>query len=133
MFGGNSNWRGPIWLPMNYLIIAGLRRFHDYYADDFKVECPTGSGHFMNLEETADELSRRLASIFIRNKDTAQRAVSGTNQKMQTDPNFKDYILFHEYFHGDSGKGLGASHQTGWTGMIVLALMKTIAKNKKGD
>jgi len=131
MFGGNSNWRGPIWIPMNYLILQGLRRFYEYYGDEFKVEYPTGSGRYINLDETADELSHRLASIFIRDKNSGMRPVSGSNEKMQTDPYFKDYILFHEYFDGDSGKGLGASHQTGWTGMIILALMKMIKDKNK--
>lgn len=123
MFGGNSNWRGPVWLPMNYLIVEGLSRFHEYYGDEFKVECPTGSGKYMNLNDVVIELRRRITSLFMRNnKDIIPSA--GENGKLQQDPHFKDYLLFHEYFHGDSGKGLGASHQTGWTGIVAVALMK---------
>ncbi len=121
LFGGNSNWRGPIWFPVNFLIIESLQRFHHYYGDDFKVEYPTRSGKFYTLKEIASELTDRLIKIFTRN-DNGIRPVFGENQKMQNDPNFKDYILFHEYFNGDSGKGLGASHQTGWTGLIAKLL-----------
>ncbi|MGC4035155.1 MAG: glucosidase [Chitinophagaceae bacterium] len=128
MFGGNSNWRGPIWMPMNYLIAEGLSRFYEYYEDDFKVECPTGSGIYMNLEEVAAELRKRIVSMFIRNENN-RRPSTGENQKLQTDPHFKDFILFHEYFNGDNGKGLGASHQTGWTGLIAVALMR-LKENK---
>lgn len=119
MFGGNSNWRGPIWLPMNYLIIESLKNFQEYYTDDFKVEYPTGSGEYFSLSEIAGLLSKRLKSIFLRNS-AGERPVFGGHPKLNHDPNFKDYILFHEYFDGDSGKGLGASHQTGWTGLIAL-------------
>jgi len=118
LFGGNSNWRGPIWMPVNYMIIESLYRFHEYYGDDFKVECPTGSGNFMNLKEVGDEIYTRISRIFLKDAD-GNRAVFGTNTKIQTDPNFKDNILFHEYFDGDNGKGIGASHQTGWTGLIA--------------
>lgn len=121
LFGGNSNWRGPIWMPMNYLIIESLERFYQYYGDEFKVECPTGSGVFMNLRDIANEIRTRLSGIFRKNKD-GQRPVFGNNTKIQTDPAFADHILFHEYFDGDTGKGLGASHQTGWTGLVVSAL-----------
>ncbi|NCD72235.1 MGH1-like glycoside hydrolase domain-containing protein [Mucilaginibacter agri] len=121
LFGGNSNWRGPIWMPMNYLLIESLQRFHQYYGDEFKVECPTGSGVFMNLKEVANELRRRLSSIFKKNKEGV-RPVYGTNTKLQSDPAFLDHILFYEYFDGDTGRGLGASHQTGWTGLIVSSL-----------
>lgn len=122
LFGGNSNWRGPIWIPMNYLIIDSLHRFYQYYGDDFKVECPTNSGEFMNLKEIADDLYYRLLKIFMRDGN-GRRAVFGSYNKMQTDPEFKDYILFHEYFDGDNGRGLGASHQTGWTGLISNCLL----------
>ncbi len=122
MFGGNSNWRGPIWMPLNFLIIESLRRFHEYYGDDFSVECPAGSGNRLNLSQVADELGRRIASIFLKDKD-GKRPVFGDSQLFQTNPDFNDYILFYEYFNGDNGKGLGASHQTGWTGLIVRYLV----------
>ncbi len=118
LFGGNSNWRGPVWMPINFLLIESLRRFHQFYGDGFKVECPTGSGNFMSLQQVADELCRRLSGIFEKNAQ-GLRPVFGDNQKIQSDPNFADHILFHEYFDGDTGKGLGASHQTGWTGLIA--------------
>jgi hypothetical protein len=122
LFGGNSNWRGPIWMPVNYLIIDSLRRFHCYYGDDFKVECPTGSGIFLTLREIADELTRRLTRLFL--KDCrGRRPVLGYHPKLQTDPHFRDHILFHEYFHGETGRGVGASHQTGWTGLIASLLL----------
>jgi Mannosylglycerate hydrolase MGH1-like glycoside hydrolase domain/Glycosyl hydrolase family 63 C-terminal domain len=118
LFGGNSNWRGPIWFPVNYLIIESLQKFHHYLGNDYKVECPTGSGNMMTLWEVAAELSRRLTRIFLRGKD-GRRPVFGGMEKFQTDPHWKDYILFHEYFHGDNGAGIGASHQTGWTGLAA--------------
>jgi hypothetical protein len=121
LFGGNSNWRGPIWFPVNYLIIESLQRFHHYYGDDFKVEYPTGSGVYHTIAEIADELIRRLTRIFLKDEQ-GKRALYGTCEKQQSDPHFRDYILFYEYFHGDSGKGLGASHQTGWTGLIAKLL-----------
>ncbi len=118
LFGGNSNWRGPIWFPVNYLIIESLQKFHHYYGDDFRVECPTGSGQYCSILEIADELSRRLMRIFLRD-DQGRRAVFGDSSKLQEDPNFRDYIFFHEYFHGDTGRGVGASHQTGWTALVA--------------
>jgi len=118
LFGGNSNWRGPIWIPVNFLIIESLQRFHHYYGDDFKVECPTGSGNYMTLNEIANEISQRLFKIFHKDQNNF-RPVFGNNQKLQNDPHFNDYILFYEYFHGDNGRGVGASHQTGWTGLIA--------------
>ncbi len=121
MFGGNSNWRGPIWMPMNFLIIESLQRFHFYYNDDFKVECPVGSGNMLSLNEVAEEIKKRLSNIFLKNED-GHRPVNGNYDKLQKDPNFNDYILFYEYFHGDSGRGVGASHQTGWTGLIAKLL-----------
>ncbi|WP_051979748.1 MGH1-like glycoside hydrolase domain-containing protein [Edaphobacter aggregans] len=117
MFGGNSNWRGPIWMPVNAVLIRALLSFYSYYGDSFKIECPTGSGKSMNLFEVSHELSTRLSRIFLRDK-SSRRPVFGGTEKFQTDPNWKDYILFYEYFHGDNGAGLGASHQTGWTGVI---------------
>jgi hypothetical protein len=118
MFGGNSNWRGPIWMPVNMLILRALIQYYLYYGDSFKVECPTGSGRLMNLFEVSRELSARLARIFLRDAQ-GRRAVYGGTEKFQTDPYWRDYILFYEYFHGDNGAGLGASHQTGWTGVIA--------------
>jgi len=121
LFGGNSNWRGPIWFPVNYLIIESLQKFHHYYGDEFRVECPTGSGVYLSLDEIASELSRRLARLFLRDA-SGRRAVFGDNERLQHDPNFRDFVLFHEYFHGDTGWGVGASHQTGWTGLIAKLL-----------
>jgi hypothetical protein len=121
LFGGNSNWRGPIWFPVNFLIIESLQRFHHYYGDDFKIEHPISSGNFITINEAAEKLTERLKSIFLRNKE-GERPVFGSNKKFQEDPHFKDYILFYEYFHGDNGTGLGASHQTGWTGLIAKLL-----------
>jgi Glycosyl hydrolase family 63 C-terminal domain len=118
MFGGNSNWRGPVWMPVNGLIIRALLSFYLYYGDNFKIECPTGSGNLMNLFEVAREIANRLTSIFLRDK-SGRRPVYGGTEKFQTDANWKDYILFYEYFHGDNGAGLGASHQTGWTGLVA--------------
>jgi hypothetical protein len=121
MFGGNSNWRGPIWMPVNALIIRGLLQMYPFYGPDFKVECPTGSGKYMTLFEVAKEIARRLSSIFLRDAN-GKRPVYGGTKKFQEDPYWKDYILFYEYFHGDNGAGLGASHQTGWTGTIARLL-----------
>jgi hypothetical protein len=118
MFGGNSNWRGPIWMPVNGLIIRALLQYYLYYGDDFKVECPTGSGKMMTLYQVAEELSRRLANIFLKDKN-GRRPVYGGAQKFQEDPHWRDLVLFYEYFHGDNGAGLGASHQTGWTGIVA--------------
>ncbi|MGE5302253.1 MAG: MGH1-like glycoside hydrolase domain-containing protein [Alphaproteobacteria bacterium] len=121
MFGGNSNWRGPIWMPVNALIIRALLQYYTYYGDEFTVECPTGSGRQMNLYQVAEELSNRLASLFLRDKD-GRRPVYGGTRKFQEDPHWRDCILFYEYFHGDNGAGLGASHQTGWTGIVARAM-----------
>ncbi len=118
MFGGNSNWRGPVWMPVNVMLIRALLNFHLYYGDNFKIECPTGSGKMMNLFEVSREIADRLTSIFTRNEE-GRRPVYGGMEKFQNDPNWRDYILFHEYFHGDNGAGLGASHQTGWTGVVA--------------
>jgi len=121
MFGGNSNWRGPVWMPVNALIVRALINLYNFYGEDFKVECPTGSGNLMNLFEVAQELSRRLTSTFLRNA-AGQRPVYGGSAKFQDDPHWRDLILFYEYFHGDNGAGLGASHQTGWTGLVAPLL-----------
>jgi hypothetical protein len=118
MFGGNSNWRGPIWMPVNALIIRALLSYHTYYGKDFTIECPTGSGRYMNLYQVAEEITRRLGSIFLRDGD-GRRPVYGGTRKFQEDPHWRDCLLFYEYFHGDNGAGLGASHQTGWTGVIA--------------
>ena len=125
VFGGNSNWRGPIWFPINYLLIESLQRFHHYYGDDFKVECPTGSGVFMTINDVADELARRLKSLFVRGPD-GRRPVFGDNTKLQTDPHFRNHVLFYEYFHGDTGRGVGASHQTGWTALVAKLIQRRV-------
>jgi hypothetical protein len=124
MFGGNSNWRGPIWFPVNYMIIESLRLFHTYYGDDFKVECPTKSGNFLTLNQIADELTDRLCKIFLRD-DAGKRAGMGPQELFQRDPHFQEHLFFYEYFHGDSGRGLGASHQTGWTSLIANLLIQS--------
>lgn len=124
LFGGNSNWRGPIWFPVNYLLIESLQKFHHYLGDDFKVECPTGSGQFMNLWEVAAELSRRLTRIFLTD-DRRSRPVHGGSAPYQHDPHWRDLVLFYEYFHGDDGSGVGASHQTGWTGLVAKLLQQS--------
>jgi len=121
LFGGNSNWRGPVWMPVNYLLIESLQKFHHFYGDDLRVECPTGSGKLMNLWEVSEVLSRRLSHIFLKG-ETGARAVYGDSDKFQRDANWRDYILFYEYFHGDTGRGVGASHQTGWTGLVAKLL-----------
>lgn len=127
LFGGNSNWRGPIWFPINFLIIESLQRFFFYYSPDFMVEYPTGSGNYSNLDEIADALGKRLSKIFLKDEN-GKRAVNGQYPRFQEDENFKDYILFYEYFHGDNGRGVGASHQTGWTGLIAKILQPRLSK-----
>ncbi|MCS3529945.1 MGH1-like glycoside hydrolase domain-containing protein [Chryseobacterium sp. JUb7] len=129
LFGGNSNWRGPIWFPINFLIIESLQRFFFYYSPDFMVEYPTGSGNYLNLDQIADALSKRLSSIFLRDEN-GNRPVNGQYSRFQTDPDFRDYILFYEYFHGDNGRGVGASHQTGWTGLIAKILQPRFTKKE---
>ena len=121
MFGGNSNWRGPVWMPVNAMIIRALLNFYLYYGDNFKIECPTGSGKMMNLFEVSKEIADRLSRIFLRNEQ-GQRPVYGGTEKFQSDPHWRDHILFYEYFHGDNGAGLGASHQTGWTGLVAKTI-----------
>jgi hypothetical protein len=121
MFGGNSNWRGPIWMPVNALIIRALLGYYAFYGNDFTVECPSGSGRQMNLYQVAEEIARRLARIFLRDEHGC-RPVYGGTLKFQQDPHWRDCLSFYEYFHGDNGAGLGASHQTGWTGVIARAM-----------
>jgi hypothetical protein len=118
MFGGNSNWRGPIWMPVNVMLIRALMNFYEYYGDNFKIECPTGSGRQMNLFEVSKEIAGRLTRIFTRDEHGRRPAYGGT-EKFQTDPYWRDHMLFYEYFHADNGAGLGASHQTGWTGLVA--------------
>jgi hypothetical protein len=122
LFGGNSNWRGPIWFPVNFLLIESLQKFHHYFGDDFKVECPTGSGQFLTLNEVADEISNRLINLFVRDAD-GTRAIYG-DSPFQNDPLWRDCIAFHEYFNGDTGEGIGASHQTGWTGLVAKLIQQ---------
>jgi hypothetical protein len=129
LFGGNSNWRGPIWFPVNFLIIESLQKFGHYYGEDFKIECPTGSGRFVTLDAAANELATRLTRIFLRD-ERGRRPVYGSDERLQRDPHFRDYVLFHEYFHGDSGRGVGASHQTGWTGLVAKLLMPRYARGE---
>jgi hypothetical protein len=124
MFGGNSNWRGPVWFPVNYLLIESLQKFNHYFGGDFQVEFPTGSGRMMTLGEVAAELSRRLSRLFLRDEH-GRRPVYGGTQKLQSDPHFRDHILFYEYFHGDNGAGLGASHQTGWTALVAKLIQQS--------
>ena len=124
LFGGNSNWRGPIWFPVNFLLIESLQKFHHYFGDDFKVECPTGSGNYMTLWEVAAEISRRLTRPFLQHAD-GRRPVHGSNGLYRDDPHWRDLVLFYEYFHGDDGSGVGASHQTGWTGLVAKLLQQS--------
>jgi hypothetical protein len=124
LFGGNSNWRGPIWFPVNYLLIESLQKFHYYFGEDYKVECPTGSGVYMTLWEVAAEISRRLTHIFLQDSN-GRRPVHGDNSVYSTDPHWRDLVLFSEYFHGDNGSGVGASHQTGWTGIVAKLMQQS--------
>ena len=121
MFGGNSNWRGPIWMPMNYLLIEALERYHHYWGDDLQVEFPTGSGNLMNLGQVAHEIARRLTHLFLPDA-TGRRPCFGDDPRYASDPHWKDLVLFHEHFCGESGRGLGAPHQTGWTALITRCL-----------
>ncbi len=132
MFGGNSNWRGPIWFPVNYLLIESLQKFHHYYGDDFKVECPVGSGEKVTLLDAAEEISRRLIRIFTMD-ESGRRPVYEQYERMQSDPNFRDNILFYEFFHGDNGRGVGASHQTGWTGLVAKLIQPRSDRTKTQD
>jgi hypothetical protein len=124
LFGGNSNWRGPVWFPVNYLIIESLQKFHHYYGDDFKVECPTGSGQYRTLGEVSDTLSQRLVALFLRD-ETGRRPIHGGVNRFDHDPHWRDLVLFYEYFHGDTGAGLGASHQTGWTALVAKLIQQS--------
>ena len=124
VFGGNSNWRGPIWFPVNFLLVESLQKFHHYLGNDFRVEFPTGSGNMKTLWDVAGELSRRMTNIFLRD-EKGHRPVFGNLERFQTDPHWRDLLLFHEYFHGDSGSGVGASHQTGWTGVVTKLMQQS--------
>jgi hypothetical protein len=132
LFGGNSNWRGPIWVPMNYLIIESLSKFGRFFGDDFRIEHPADPGRTLSPQQVADELRRRVIAIFRRDA-TGRRPVFGSNEKLQTDPHFKDHILFYEYFDGDTGRGLGASHQTGWTGLIANMIAELHEQGDLGE
>jgi hypothetical protein len=123
MFGGNSNWRGPIWFPLNYLVISALERYHQFFGDELSVEYPTGSGERQPLNRIANDLRHRLVSIFLIGSDGRRPCFGGT-ERLQQDPNWRDNLMFHEYFHGDNGAGLGASHQTGWTGLVADAICR---------
>jgi hypothetical protein len=127
-FGANSNWRGPVWFPLNYLLVEALGRYHDFYGETLRVECPTGSGAFMNLKEVAAQIERRLASTFLADP-AGRRPCHGDNPRYRTDPHFKDLVLFHEYFSGDTGRGFGASHQTGWT-TLALRCIEDVAQRR---
>jgi hypothetical protein len=124
LFGGNSNWRGPIWFPVNFLLIESLQKFNHYFGSDVQIEFPTGSGNTTTLGDVACQLSRRLSHVFLRDAQ-GRRPVFGGTEKFQTDPHFRDHILFYEYFHGDNGAGLGASHQTGWTALVAKLLQQS--------
>jgi len=124
VFGGNSNWRGPVWFPANYLLVESLQRYNHYYGEEMKVEFPSGSGHRITLGEAAAELSRRLSRLFLRDAN-GLRPVFGGAEKFQRDPNFRDHVLFYEYFHGDNGAGIGANHQTGWTALVAKLLQQS--------
>jgi hypothetical protein len=131
LFGGNSNWRGPVWFPVNYLLIEALERYHHFYGDSLQVECPTGSGEMMNLEQVAEEIARRLASLFL--PDTSgRRPCHGDDRRFAEDPHWRDLVLFYEYFHGETGRGCGASHQTGWTALATRCLETVAAHSRTG-
>ncbi|HEX6535844.1 MAG TPA: hypothetical protein VF041_14695 [Gemmatimonadaceae bacterium] len=129
LVGGNSNWRGPIWFPINYLLIESLERYHRFYGDSLRVECPTGSGHLMTLEGVARELSRRLASIFLPGA-RGRRPLHGAESRYAEDPHWRELVLFYEYFHGDTGRGVGASHQTGWTALAVRCIEDLVRERR---
>jgi hypothetical protein len=132
LFGGNSNWRGPVWFPVNFLIIESLQKLHHYYGDDFKVECSTGSGTFLTLDHVAGELASRLTRIFLRD-GSGRRACNGDHPRLQHDQYFRDHILFYECFHGDNGRGVGASHQTGWTGLVAKLMMRRYTQELQAE
>lgn len=127
VFGGNSNWRGPVWIPVNYLLIESLYEFHRYYGDEFRVEYPTGSGNRFSLSEIADDLAKRVTTLFLKDAQ-GLRPVMAAYPMLQADPRSQDLVLFHEYFHGDNGRGVGASHQTGWSGLVALLLQPRMMK-----
>jgi len=129
-FGGNSNWRGPVWFPVNYLLIEALERYDHFYGDSFKVECPKGSGKMLRLSEVANELARRLSSIFVPDAN-GKRPCHGDDARFASDPAWKDLVLFHEFFHAENGRGLGASHQTGWTALVVRCLEQVAAAKSR--
>jgi hypothetical protein len=118
LFGGNSNWRGPVWFPVNYLLVEALERYHHFYGENFKIECPTGSGKMMNLRQVSHELACRLSNIFTPDGN-GRRPCHGDDPRWARDPHWRELVLFHEYFHGETGLGLGASHQTGWTALVI--------------
>jgi hypothetical protein len=130
LFGGNSNWRGPVWFPLNYLLVEALQRYHYFYGDGFRVECPTGSGVMLTLSEVADEICRRMLNLFLPDAD-GKRPCHGEDLRYAEDPRLRELVLFHEYFHGESGKGLGASHQTGWTALVTRCA-EELANNRSG-
>jgi hypothetical protein len=132
LFGGNSNWRGPVWFPLNFLLVEALERYHHFYGDSLKVECPTGSGVYMNLNQVAMELASRLTRIFLPD-GAGRRPVHGDDDRYANDPDFRDLVLFYEYFHGDNGRGVGASHQTGWTALAVRLLEDLAAGRETAD
>jgi hypothetical protein len=127
LFGGNSNWRGPIWLPLNFLLVEALERYHHFYGNAFTVECPTGSGRHLTLEQVAREISRRVASLFLRDA-SGHRPCLGTERRYADDPHWRDLMLFHEYFHAETGRGCGASHQTGWTALAARFIAERSAE-----
>jgi hypothetical protein len=126
MFGGNSNWRGPIWFPINFLIVESLQRFDFFFGDSLKIEYPKGSGEYKNLDEVSKDISNRLCNIFLKDEN-GNRAFNGGVEKFNQDPHFKDYIMFFEYFHGDNGRGVGASHQTGWTSTVAKLIQPRLS------
>jgi hypothetical protein len=131
MFGGNSNWRGPIWFPLNYLLIEALERYHAFYGDDFKIECPTGRGQWMTLQNISRELNRRLTNLFLEPAAGEMRPCLSGSCTTNSSADWQQHLLFHEYFHGDTGQGLGASHQTGWTALIINCIEKLLAEKRK--
>jgi hypothetical protein len=129
LFGGNSNWRGPVWFPINFLLVESLERYHHFYGDELQVECPVGSGRMLNLQEVALELQGRLAGLFLRDEE-GRRPCHGSENRYATDPHWKNLVLFHEYFHGDNGRGVGASHQTGWTALVVRCIEDLVRRRR---
>ena len=129
MFGGNSNWRGPVWFPLNYLIVESLRQYHEFYGETFQIECPTGSGIQMNLHQVADEIERRLTTLFKRDEN-GKRPCHGSEARYSENSSWNELVLFYEYFHGDNGRGLGASHQTGWTALVATMLEHQAASKR---